>query len=46
MQQMPLYDTVITPAITKSDVKLEANPAYSISDRVTMDNNPAYQSCK
>ena len=45
-QQMPLYDTVITPAITKSDVKLEANPAYSTSDRVVMDNNPAYQSCK
>ena len=45
-QQMPLYETVITPAITKSDVKLEANPAYGTSDRVIMNDNPAYQSCK
>ncbi|XP_065890845.1 uncharacterized protein [Dysidea avara] len=45
-QQMPLYETVITPAITKSDVKLEANPAYGTSDRVAMNDNPAYLSCK
>ena len=43
---MPLYETVITPAITKTDVKLEANPAYGTSDRVAMNDNPAYLSCK
>jgi len=42
-QQMPVYETVST--ITKSDMKLEANPAYGTSDRVAMNDNPAYQSC-
>jgi len=45
-QQMPVYETVSTSAITKSDMKLEANPAYGTSDRVAMNDNPAYQSCK
>jgi len=45
IQQMPTYETVSTPAITKSGVKLEANPAYGTSDRVVMNDNPAYQSC-
>jgi len=43
-QQIPVYETVST--ITKSDMKLEANPAYGTSDRVAMNDNPAYQSCK
>ena len=42
---MPVYETVNTPAITKSDVKLQANPAYGTSGGVVMDGNPAYQSC-
>ena len=42
---MPVYETVNTPAITKSDVKLKANPAYGTSGGVVMDGNPAYQSC-
>jgi len=44
-QQMPVYETVSTTCITKSDMKLEANPAYGTSDRVAMNDNPAYQSC-
>jgi len=44
-QQMPVYETICIPAIIKSDVKLEANPAYGKNDRVAMNDNPAYQSC-
>ena len=43
-QLMPVYETVNTLAITKSDVKLQANPAYGTSGGVVMDDNPAYQS--
>ena len=42
---MPVYETVNTPAITKSDMKLQANPAYGTSCGVVMDDYPAYQSC-
>ena len=46
--QTAVYDTVNPPAIIKDDhdVKLEANPAYGTTDRVIMDDNPAYESCK
>jgi len=42
---MPVYETVDTPAITKSDVKLQTNPAYGTSGGVVIDDYPAYQSC-
>ena len=42
---MPVYETVNTPAITKSDVKLQANPAYGTSGEVVMDDYPTYQNC-
>ena len=32
--------------ITKKDVELQPNPAYGTSCKVTMDTNPAYESCK
>ena len=32
--------------ITKNDVELQPNPAYGTSHKVTMDTNPAYESCK
>ena len=32
--------------IAKSDVELQANPAYGVSHEVIMDTNPAYESYK
>ena len=30
----------------KANVQLQPNPAYGTSDKVIMDTNPAYESCK
>ena len=32
--------------ITNNDLKLQPNPAYGTSQKVNMDTNPAYESCK
>ena len=32
--------------ISKNDLELQPNPAYGTSHKVTMDTNPAYESCK
>ena len=32
--------------ISKNDLELQPNPAYGTSYKVTMDTNPAYESCK
>ena len=32
--------------VTKDDLELQPNPAYGTSNKVTMDTNPAYESCK
>ena len=42
----PLYETVNPPSHTTNDMELQQNPAYVTSDKVIMDNNPAYESYK
>ena len=39
-----IYDTVQPPSHNTEDIKLQQNPAYGTSDKVIMDNNPAYES--
>ena len=43
-----LYEQVGLPShtVTKDDLELQPNPAYGTSNKVTMDINPAYESCK
>ena len=43
-----LYEQIIPPdqSVTKDDLELQPNPAYGTSHTVTMDTNPAYESCK
>ena len=43
-----LYEQIIRPdqTATKDDLELQPNPAYGTSHKVTMDTNPAYESCK
>ena len=43
-----VYDQVISSShtVTKDDMELQPNPAYGTSDKVIMDTNPAYESCK
>ena len=43
-----LYEQIVLPdqTVTKNDVELQPNPAYGTSYKVTMDTNPAYESCK
>ena len=43
-----LYEQIILPdqTATKNDLELQPNPAYGTSHTVTMDTNPAYESCK
>ena len=43
-----LYEQVCLPSSTiiKNDFELQPNPAYGTSHKVTMDTNPAYESCK
>ena len=43
-----LYEQIIPPdqTATKNDLELQPNPAYGTSLTVTMDTNPAYESCK
>ena len=44
-----LYEEVHTLSHTvsgKNDLELQPNPAYGTSDKVIMDTNPAYASCK
>ena len=43
-----LYEQIVPPdqTVTKNDVELQSNPAYGTSHKVTMDINPAYESCK
>ena len=47
-QEKVLYEQVVPSnhTVTKSDVELQPNPAYGTSCKVTMDTNPAYESCK
>ena len=47
-QEKVLYEQVspTSQAITKNDLELQQNPAYGTSHKVTMDTNPAYESCK
>ena len=47
-QEKVLYEQVCLPShtVTKNDVELQPNPAYGTSDKVIMDTNPAYGSCK
>ena len=47
-QEKVLYEQVLPPTntVTKSDVELQPNPAYGTGCKVTMDTNPAYESCK
>ena len=42
----PVYDTVQPPSHTTNDMELHPNPAYDTSDKVKMDDNPAYKSYK
>ena len=43
-----LYEQVTLPShtVTKNDLELQPNPAYGTNHKVTMDTNPAYESCK
>ena len=43
-----LYDLVGPPthSTTKDDLEMQKNPAYGLSHKVTMDTNPAYETCK
>ena len=47
-QDQAVYEQVRLPShtVTKNDLELQPNPAYGISHKVTMDTNPAYESCK
>ena len=47
-QEKVLYEQVCLPShsVTKNDLELQPNPAYATSHKVTMDTNPAYESCK
>ena len=47
-QEKVLYEQVCIPSktVTKNDVELQPNPAYSTSCKVVMDTNPAYEICK
>ena len=47
-QEKVLYEEVCLPShtVTKNDLELQSNPAYGTSDKVVMDTNPAYVSCK
>ena len=47
-QEKVLYEQVRLPShtVTKNDLELQPNPAYGTSHKVTMDSNPAYESCK
>ena len=47
-QEKVLYEQAKSPSstVTKNDLELQANPAYGTSHKVTMDANPAYESCK
>jgi len=38
-----LHEQVSSPSHTTNDVELQQNPAYATSDKVIMDDNPAYQ---
>ena len=48
LQEKVLYEQVRLPShtVTKNDLELQPNPAYGTSHKVTMDTNPAYESCK
>ena len=43
-----IYKQVVQPTntVTKGALELQPNPAYGTSHKVTMDINPAYESCK
>ena len=47
-QEKVLYEQVspTSQAISKNDLELQPNPAYGTTHKVTMDTNPAYESCK
>ena len=47
-QEKVLYEQVCLPShtVTKNDLELQPNPAYGTSHKLTMDINPAYESCK
>ena len=44
-----IYEEPVGPSShtsNKANVQLQPNPAYGTSDKVIMDTNPAYESCK
>ena len=41
-----LYEPVRSPCHTTNDMELQQNPVYGTGGKVTMDNNPAYESYK
>ncbi|XP_065897604.1 mucin-17-like isoform X2 [Dysidea avara] len=41
-----LYEPVSSPSYTANDIELQQNPAYATSDKVIMDDNPAYKALK
>ena len=43
-----LYEQIVQPnnTVTKDNFELQPNPAYGTSHKVTVDTNPAYESCK
>ena len=47
-QEKVLYEQVLPPmnTVTKNELELQPNPAYGTGCKVTMDTNPAYESCK
>ena len=47
-QEKVLYEQVGPPShtVTKKDLELQPNPSFSLSTKVIMDANPAYESCK
>ena len=47
-EEKMLYAQVDPPCnpISKNDLELQPNPAYGTSNKVTMDTNPTYETCK
>ena len=43
-----LYEQIVLPSntVNKDDLKLQTDPAYGASQKVTVDTNPVYESCK
>ena len=44
-QLIAAANTAVDPS-SQADLKMQPNPSYGTSHKVTMDTNPAYESCK